>query len=234
MSNENSLIPTLQQFQFKVDNEDFVIDKSGVKTVEILGATLVLDPMSPYLDFNGRKTPKKYVEAELQWYDSMDLSVKDIGKTAEIWNKICDKDQKINSNYGYLIYSEENHNQYLEVFNKLQSNPDTRQAVMIYNRPTMHRDAVANGMSDFICTLAHQFFIRHNRLHSIVTMRSCDFVFGFFNDFAWFATVHQRLLTELRIKYPTLESGNLMHISGSLHIYERHFPLLKKMVTNEN
>ena len=44
--------------------------------VELLAHQILLDPYSPYVylskDFS---TPKKYVKAELDWYNSMDLSI---------------------------------------------------------------------------------------------------------------------------------------------------------------
>jgi thymidylate synthase len=223
-------MPFLKRLRDNVINKNFVIDKSGVKTVEILGARIVLNPNQKYMEFNGRKSPKKYIEAELDWYDSQDLHVGKIAKIAKIWDQVSDKDGFINSNYGHLIYSEENGNQYLEVMNKLITNPDSRQALMVYNRPSIHKDAVDRGRSDFICTLGHQFVIRNNQLQSIVNMRSNDAIFGFFNDFAWFATVHQRLLADLqKSKYPDLEMGKLIHIANSFHVYERHFDMLEKM-----
>jgi thymidylate synthase len=62
-------------------------------------------------------------------------------------------------------------------------------------------------------------------------MRSNDAIYGFFNDFAWFATVQERLLNDLRETYNDLEMGSLVHIANSFHVYERHFDMLDKMVS---
>jgi thymidylate synthase len=222
-------MPVFKELHQKVLDEDFVIDKSGVKTVEILGARIELDPTQKYLEFNGRKSPKKYIQAELDWYDSQDLHVGEIAKVAKIWDQVADKDGYINSNYGYLIYSEENGNQYLNVFDKLVQNPDTRQGLMVYNRPTIHFDAVENGRSDFICTLGAQYFIRDGKLDSVVNMRSNDAIFGFANDAPFFITVQERLLADLQTTYPKLEMGRYIHFANSFHVYERHFKMLKKI-----
>lgn len=229
MTNEERLMPFFKRLNDDVINENFVIDKTGVKTVEILGARIELDPTQKLLEFNGRKTPQKYVAEELEWYDSQDLHIGKIAQTAKIWHSVADKDGFVNSNYGFLIYSDENGNQYQEVLNKLSSNPDSRQAVMIYNRPTMHKDAVERGRSDFICTLGQHFFLRNNKLVSIVNMRSADSIFGFFNDFPWFATVQGRLLNDLQSTYTNLKMGNLIFIANSFHVYERHFSMLEKI-----
>jgi len=121
--NENVLLNEIfDKLYTKLINEDFVIAESGVKT----------DPSNYILEFNGRKTPEKYCKSELEWYDSQSLYVKDIpGKVPKIWENISDKNGKINSNYGWCIYSEENYNQFDNALNELISDKSTRRATMI-------------------------------------------------------------------------------------------------------
>lgn len=232
MTNEEIFFPFLKKLWDKVIAEDFVIDKSGVKLVELIAPSFTLDPNLKYLTFNGRSTPKKYVDVELTWYDSMSLGSDYIGQHAQIWKDISGDDGSLNSNYGYLVYSQENYSQYNNVLESLIKNEGSRQAVMIYNRPSMHYDSIENGKRDFVCTLAHQFFIRNNKLHSVVNMRSNDAIYGFFNDFAWFCTVHERLYTDLLNEYSDLQMGEITHIANSFHVYERHFPMLQKIINN--
>jgi thymidylate synthase len=73
-------------------------------------------------------------------------------------------------------------------------------------------------MSDFVCTNAVQYFIRNNKLTTIVQMRSNDLVWGYRNDYAWQREVQRRMADELSI-----EPGALLWHAGSLHVYERHF-----------
>ena len=141
---------------------EFVIDKSGAKTVEILGATFVCDE-----DFIVRAPNAEYIERELEWYKSQSLYVADIqGKTPAIWESVSSHDGKINSNYGFLIWSKENGNQYDMVRQELGHNRNSRRATMIYNRPSIHTDFCTDGMSDFICTYANGFFVRDDKLYS--------------------------------------------------------------------
>jgi len=197
--------------------QNFVTDKSGVKTIELLGTSFIAD-----VDHIFGEANMDYVERELEWYKSQSLQVSDIpGKTPAIWEQVADKDGSINSNYGFLIWSYLNYNQYANVFEELKKNPNSRRAVMIYNRPSMHYDYCRDGMSDFICTNAVNYTIRDGRLNAVVQMRSNDAIFGYRNDYHWQKYVLDKLADELGV-----ESGDLIWNAASLHIYERHFYLV--------
>lgn len=209
----------------KYRDQDFVTDKTGVKTIEIIGQSFIVDE-----DWIIRKPNYEYIERELEWYKSRSLYVKDIpGETPAIWKQVADKDGKINSNYGYLIWSTENGNQYSHVLDELRHNPNSRRAVMIYNRPSMHTDYYANGMSDFVCTYANTFLIRDNKLHSHYIMRSNDAIFGANNDFAWAKYVQRQLALDLGV-----EAGDLIWTVSSLHVYERHFKFIEELINGQS
>jgi len=195
----------------------FVTDKTGVKTIELIGASFICDKPAIFGEPNF-----EYIKRELQWYESESLNVNDLEPTPQIWQAISDKDGNINSNYGYLIYNEKNGKQFLKVKDELTKNPNSRRAVMIYTRPTIHEEYNLNGMSDFICTNAVQYLIRDNKLHAIVQMRSNDVVFGYRNDFAWQQYVLEFLADELNVEY-----GDITWQVGSLHVYERHFNFIE-------
>lgn len=208
-----------QLMQMYKDN-DFVIDKTGAKTVEIVGESFVADE-----DWIIRKPNYEYIERELNWYKSQSLYVKDIpGKTPVIWEQVSSDEGKINSNYGYLIWSEENGSQYDNVLKELKSNPNSRRAVMIYNRPSMHTDYNADGMSDFVCTFANNFLIRNGKLISHYIMRSNDAVFGYNNDYHWAKYVQTRLAGDLEVGV-----GDLIWSASSLHVYDRHFKFIEEL-----
>jgi len=57
--------------------------------------------------------------------------------------------------------------------------------------------------------------------------RSCDAIFGFKNDIFWHRYVQKELLEDLKEDYPELELGDIICQFGSIHVYERHFKLLK-------
>lgn len=176
-----------------------------------------------------------YIVREIAWYDSQSTLIADIpGLTPEIWVNIADEHGEVNSNYGFLVNSDWNHNQFEKVAQELKDNRESRRAVMIYTRPSMHTDATVNGRDDFVCTNTVQYLIRNNRLESIVQMRSNDAVFGYRNDYAWQRIIQTRLLRRLRMAHPGLKLGNLIWQVGSLHIYPRHIPLLEEAIASSN
>jgi thymidylate synthase len=198
--------------------KDFIIDKTGVKTIELINAGFEADKETIFGAVN-----YKYVNREIQWYESQSLNVNDIPEPIpEIWKQVADKDGFINSNYGWAIWSDTNGNQYQHVLSELKTNPNSRRATMIYTRPSMWQDYNKNGRSDFMCTNAVQYLIRNNRLNAIVQMRSNDVVFGYRNDRAWQMYVLEKLAKDLK-----LPVGKLYWSVGSLHIYERHFDLVQ-------
>jgi thymidylate synthase len=200
-------------------DSNFVTDKTGVKTIEMIGASFEANQPTIFGEVND-----EYVERELEWYKSMSLYVKDIpGKTPAIWEQVASTEGKINSNYGWAIYSGDNGFQYLSVLLELKKNPNSRRAVMIYTRPTMWEDYKRDGMSDFMCTNTVQYMIRNEQLVAIVQMRSNDVVFGYRNDYAWQKHVADTLTADLGL---TKEPKIIWHV-GSLHVYERHFDKVK-------
>jgi thymidylate synthase len=207
-----------------LENEEYVEDKTGVKTLDLVGASFLADAPAIFGTPN-----EEYISREIAWYESQSLNVEDIpGETPAIWKNISSNGGKINSNYGYLIYNEENFNQYQRVLTQLLVDRQSRRAVMIYQRPTMHTDFSADDMSDFICTNAVQYLIRGNQVNAVVQMRSNDVIFGYRNDYAWQLHVLQNLVADInRLGEADYKVGDITWQVGSLHVYERHFKFVK-------
>lgn len=176
------------------------------------------------LDFGVRKSSVDYLTKENNWYMSKDLDVQKMSDIT-IWNLIKDSTNQVNSNYGYLVYSKGNFNQIAHVIKKLKEDRNTRQAVIIYNRPSMHLEYNDLGGKDFICTFYQHFFIRDNKLNCIVNMRSNDCIYGTFNDIPWFYLVYNDVFNSLE----NVEKGSMLYVANSFHCYERHFELLEKI-----
>lgn len=196
---------------------EFVTDKTGCQMLEVLGATFLADEEAIFGTVN-----RDYVEREIEWYKSMSLNVNDIPRgPPKAWVAAADPTGRINSNYGFLVWSEENGEQYLNVLAELRKNPESRRAVMIYTRPSMWNEYNANGMSDFCCTNDVQYAIRDGKLNAIVQMRSNDIWAGYRNDFAWQKYVLDALSSDLAVS-----PGTIIWQVGSLHCYERNFYLI--------
>jgi len=191
--------------------------------LEIINASFIADEPSIFGEVN-----EDYANRELRWYLSQSLFVCDIpGDVPKIWQQVASRNGKINSNYGWAIFSPENGYQYKKAIKNLLDSRNSRQAVMIYIRPSMHEDAFDDGMRDFMCTYSVQLLIRKNRLHYIVNMRSNDAIFGYRNDLHWHHFVRDSALEALNPRYPGLIAGNMHWNAGSLHVYPRHFELVK-------
>lgn len=223
--------PFYKALNDKVKASDFLIDKSGVKIVELLAPRIEI-PMSEneegFIDFESKKAPRKYCAKEHDWYTSKDLSINQVSDV-QIWNQVADSNKEINSNYGYLVYSKGNFAQFSHALETLKKHKDSRQAIVIYTRPSIQLEHNDLGGADFICTIDQHFFIRNNKLMCVTDMRSNDCIFGTFNDIPWFASVYQDMYKQLKETYPELEYGSLVFIPHSFHCYERHFELLEKI-----
>lgn len=199
------------------ERQERVIDKSGCRMLEVVGATFIADEPAIF------GTPNRdYIAREIEWYRSQSLNVNDIpGGPPAAWKACADPEGLINSNYGWVIWSEENHDQYEHVKHELSEKPESRRAEMIYTRPSIWNEYNHNGMNDFVCTDSAQYFIRNNELVVDVRMRSNDVWAGYRNDVAWQKYVQQKLADDLSVPV-----GPMLWHAGSLHIYERNFYLI--------
>lgn len=196
-----------------------------------------LNAQQPLLDFDGiRKSNENYIKEELDWYLSQNLNVKNsIGKIALIWLNICDKEGFVNSNYGHRIFSKDCGFQYENCLNELIKRPTSRRAIMQYMPTTIYTKAFENGKNDFICTNYVHCFLEEvpskgtYELHYIIHQRSCDIVYGMFNDFAWHCFVYDKLLKDLKSSGVNIDN-TYEHIDwniGTLHYYGRHLKVVK-------
>jgi thymidylate synthase len=116
-------------------------------------------------------------------------------------------------------------NQLEEVYNRLKADPDTRQAIVIINQPSIHKLPT----KDYPCTLSFQFLLRNNKLDMIATMRSQDAWLGLIYDtgeFQWFQ--------EILAGWLGVDVSRYIHIDGSLHLYERDWAKAKEVIDNDS
>ena len=213
----------------ELNDEAFTIDKTGQKTIELIGANFIADEPVIF-----GKVNQTYVDAEITWYENQSTNIHDIyGRDNKqppphAWQYAANEHGEINSNYGYLIYHPRFYQQYDQVLDELLNNPDSRRGTMIYTRPSIWKEYNDNDKNDFICTNAVSYYIRDNRLDCVVQMRSNDVVFGYKNDYAWQEFVLKRLASDISFsRGEEIESGYIHWQVQNLHVYERHFALVK-------
>jgi thymidylate synthase len=213
-----------EHFKQELAEENFVIDRNGSKTIELLGASFHASEPAIFGTPN-----QEYIDAELSWYESQSTNINDIYGTdfdsknpPAAWKMTANEHGEINSNYGHLIFNEKYHAQYDKVLIELTSNPDSRRASMIYQRPSIWVEYNDQGKNDFICTNAVTYYIRDGALHCVVQMRSNDVIFGYRNDYAWQEYVLCSLADDLGVN-----DGEIHWQVQNLHVYERHFDLVK-------
>ena len=216
-----------QYFIDELNDEAYTIDKTGQKTIELLGASFLADESAIFGTPN-----QEYIDREIDWYCSGSTNINDIygeeRDPPEAWKYAANKHGEINSNYGRLIFDDIYYRQYENVLCELaDSNDTTRRATMVYNRPSIWTEYQESSKNDFICTNAVTYYIRNNELQAVVQMRSNDVVFGYKNDYAWQRYVMQMIASDLSGGNKFYTVGTLHWQVQNLHVYERHFDLVK-------
>jgi thymidylate synthase len=208
----------------------------GTTTKEIINYNITLtDPRNRVITFPERKTSTKYLLGEFVWYLIGSPDPTGILPYSKFWDNIRNPDGTVNSNYGNRLFGHfrgpgfAGQNQWKNTIELLQRDKDSRQAIMNIHIPPDR----SPGIKDVPCTLTLQWFIRENRLHLIVNMRSNDVILGFTNDVFQFTMLQECLMLQLRETYPDLQLGHYYHNAGSMHIYDRHFEMANKIVANE-
>tara|TARA_B100001287_G_scaffold274377_1_gene279579 strand:+ start:158 stop:1084 length:927 start_codon:yes stop_codon:yes gene_type:complete len=218
-----------------IENENNNSDPRGLKVKEQIFGSMEIDPLQPIANFKSRPFNWKYLAGELAWYLKGDRDINYINNFSSFWKGITNPNSnEINSNYGSLVFNE----QLKWVVDSLVKDRNSRQAIMFFNRPEFQFE----DNKDFVCTMYANFFIRNNKLHMKIQMRSNDMFYGLTFDAPFFSFLHQtvyQLVWSERMKNggnendEVLELGNYYHFADNLHFYERHFELAKNIITEE-
>jgi len=232
----NNVSDIRKYFINELKDQNFVTDKTGQKTIEMIGASFLANQPSIFGEPN-----QEYIDAEIKWYQSKSTNINDIydiGKQPpQAWKYSANVHGEINSNYGLLIYDDKFHAQYHNALDELLVNTDSRRATMIYTRPSIWVEYNENGKNDFICTNAVTYYIRGGKIHCVVQMRSNDVVYGYKNDYAWQRRVLENFTEDYNKLYlenawdsdyrKEMDVGDIIWQVQNLHVYERHFDLVK-------
>ena len=202
------------------------ISPRGLKTLELQHVWLELTNMQKCIvNLKSRKTNKTYLKNELKWYLSGSLKVDYIKNYSSFWEKLADNNGTINSNYGNIAFLQKQggKSQFVWCINSIKKDVNTRQAIINYNQP-IHK---YENNKDFVCTIAQHFMVRNGKLDTTVFMRSNDLIYGLTYDAPWFCLISKKLA-----KATGLKLGTYRHYAASLHVYDRHFSMLRN-ISNE-
>lgn len=185
--------------------------RDGDVVGEVISAvTVIEDPTRGIIQSDIRKMPIRYAVGELLWYLSGSNKVSDISKYSDVWARLSDDGEHVNSAYGNRIFNYFGFDQWEHVKSLLRKDPMSRQAVIHI------KDASNKPTKDLPCTVSLQFFIRDNKLYMLTYMRSNDLWMGFTYDVFNFTALQVKMAMELGV-----ELGTYTHVAGSLHLYKR-------------
>lgn len=144
---------------------------------------------------------------------------------SRIWDSWAGPDGTIGKAYGYQLgvkhqYKEGWFDQVDRVLYDLKNQPQSRRIMTnLYNHADLHE------MNLYPCAYSMTFNVVGNRLCAILNQRSQDMLVAN----SWNVTQYA-VLVHLMARVSGLEVGELVHVIADAHIYDRHFPLVEKLL----
>lgn len=170
---------------------------------------------------NIRNISKSYLLGEMLWYASGRNDVDFISHFAKLWSRISDDHVTSNSAYGYIMLTKHGFNQIEKIIKLLNTDRDTRRAVININVPNEH----VIETKDEPCTIALDFMIRDGKLCCTCMMRSNDIWYGLPYDVAFFTELQKYIAQRVNAEY-----GTYTHFAVSLHVYDRNLHDIEEVI----
>lgn len=176
-----------------------------------------------------RRTAWKSALDEILWiYQKNSNKVSDLN--SHIWDQWEGPDGTIGKAYGYQVgkkyeFSDASApmSQMTKVLYDLNNNPNSRR-IMI----SMWNVEELKDMNLQPCAWSIMFNVTGNKLNAMVNQRSQDMLTaGNWN------VVQYALLLMMVAKATGYETGELIHVIGDCHIYDRHIPLVEEMLASK-
>lgn len=146
---------------------------------------------------------------------------------SKIWDSWADENGSIGKAYGYQlaqkhVYPEGEFDQVDRVLFDLKKNPYSRRIMTnIYNFADLHE------MNLYPCAYSMTFNVTDNKLNAILNQRSQDTLTA--NNWN---VVQYAVLVHMLAQVSGLQVGELVHVISDAHIYDRHIPIVQKIVQN--
>lgn len=174
-----------------------------------------------------RRTAFKSAVDEILWiWQKKSNNVKDLN--SHIWDSWADETGSIGKAYGYQLgvkhtYPEGEFDQVDRVLYDLKNNPSSRRIMTnIYNFQDLHE------MNLYPCAYSVTFNVADGKLNAILNQRSQDTLTA--NNWN---VVQYAVLVHMFAQVSGLEVGELVHVIADAHIYDRHVPIVEKILQNK-
>ena len=174
-----------------------------------------------------RRTFWKSALDELLWiWQKKSNKISELG--SHVWDSWADENGTIGKAYGYQLsikhkYPEGMFDQVDRVIYDLKHNPSSRRIMTnLYNFEDLHE------MGLYPCAYSMTFNVSGNILNAILNQRSQDMLTA--NNWN---VVQYALLVHMMAQISGLKAGELIHVISDAHIYDRHVPIVEKIIQNK-
>lgn len=173
-----------------------------------------------------RRTAFKSAIDEILWiWQKKSNNVNELN--SHIWDSWADETGSIGKAYGYQMgvkhkYKEGMFDQVDRVLFDLKNNPSSRR---IMTNIYVHQDL--SEMNLYPCAYSMTFNVSGNTLNGILNQRSNDVLTA--NNWN---VVQYAILLHMFAQVSGLEVGELVHVIADAHIYDRHVPIVEKILKN--
>mgnify|MGYP004589554167 FL=1 len=202
-------------------------DGTPAHTVKCFGIVNRYDLKKEFPIMTLRRTYYRSCIDELLWiWQKKSNNVHELG--SHIWDSWADENGSIGKAYGYQLgvkhqYPEGMFDQVDRVLYDLKQNPASRRILTnLYNFSDLHEMAL------YPCAYSMTFNVSGNTLNAILNQRSQDMLTA--NN--WNVTQYA-VLVHMLAQVSGLEAGELVHVIADCHIYDRHVPLVEKLLGKE-
>ena len=202
-------------------------DGAPAHTIKKFGVVNRYDLREEFPVMTLRRTYYKSCIDELLWiWQKKSNRVSELG--SHVWDQWARPDGTIGKAYGYQLgvkhqYPEGEFDQVDRVLYDLKHNPASRRILTsLYNFDDLH------DMALYPCAYSMTFNVSGNTLNAILNQRSQDMLTA--NNWN---VVQYAALVHMMARACGLEAGELVHVIADCHIYDRHIPLVEKMIEQE-
>ena len=202
-------------------------DGTYAYTIKRFGVVNRYDLQKEFPALTLRRTYFKSAVDEMLWiWQKKSNNVKDLNST--IWDEWADADGSIGKAYGYQLgvkhkYKEGMMDQVDRVLYDLKENPYSRRIMTnIYVHEDLHE------MNLYPCAYSMTFNVTDDKLNAVLNQRSQDILTA--NNWN---VVQYAVLLHMIAQVSGLRAGELVHVIADAHIYDRHIPLVKELISRE-